>query len=199
MPWIKRGVERIGKLTPSQEAELPSFLDKWNRIAMSTEPFDVDNAIEGIERFAEACGVKPFGHFYETDSPTAGWRDGAFDYAKEFPDDDSGSSYRAFYALERSAWSTRCWLTKQFLPAVVQIVESILGYTVVRPLHLQHLAPSRRGGENRRYLYYGQCEAPWLAVADFFATVFENEHCKKLSGLMQVVSSAGFIWLHPRK
>ena len=73
MPWTKRGAERIGKLTPTQEAELPRFLDKWNRIAVSTEPLDLDGAIEGIERFAEAWGAKPFGdEFYETDSPAVG-------------------------------------------------------------------------------------------------------------------------------
>jgi hypothetical protein len=48
-------------------------------------------------------------------------------------------------------------------------------------------------------VYFAQCDAPWLAKADFFAILFENEHCKKLNGLIQAVSSAGFIWLHPRR
>ena len=79
MPWTKRAVERIVKLTPAQEAEIPRFLDKWNRIATSAEPFDVDSAIEGMELFAEAWGAKAFSEgFYETDSPAAGWHDGLF-------------------------------------------------------------------------------------------------------------------------
>jgi hypothetical protein len=195
MPSTKRGVEKIAKITPSQEAEIPRFLDKWNRIAVSTEPFDVDNTIEGIERFAEAWGAKPVAdEFYETDSPATGWQYGGFDYDKDLP----GEDYRVFYAMDRSGWATRCWLTKVFSPSVVQMVEAALERNVVTPLSLTHLAP-RSIGAARRYLHYGQCDAPWLAVADFFATVFENEHCKKLSGLIQAVSSAGFIWLHPRK
>ena len=79
------------------------------------------------------------------------------------------------------------------------MVEATLGRNIVRPLRLFHLAPPAYTSDNIRHLLYGQCDAPWLAVADFFATVFENEHCKKLGGLIQAVSSAGFIWLHPRK
>ena len=51
MGWTKRGVERIKKLTLRQEAEIPVFCDKWNRIARSTEPMDEDRVRDGIERF----------------------------------------------------------------------------------------------------------------------------------------------------
>jgi hypothetical protein len=100
---LERGAERIAKLTPSQEGQIPAFVDKWNRIATSTEPFDIDSAIEGIERFAESFGAKSFGdQFYETDSPAVGWHDSAIDHTKEFPDDPCGHAYKAFYELERS-------------------------------------------------------------------------------------------------
>jgi hypothetical protein len=197
MGWTKRGVERIGKLTASQEAKLPSFQDKWNRIAVSTEPFDIDSAIEGIERFATAWEVKPFGdEFYETPSPARGWKKSGFDYPTDFL---NAAHYENFYAMWHSRWGTRCRLTRAFLPSVVRTVEEILERNIVRPLRLVNLAPSQQTGHFRRYIHYGQSDAPWLAVADFFATVLENEHCKKLSGLMQAVSSSGFIWIRPNK
>ena len=105
MGWTKRGVERIGKLTPSQEAQLFHFRDKWNQIAVSTEPFDVDAAIEGIKRFGKAWGVKTLGDkAYKTASPAAGWHAGGFHYE----DLDKVVDYNAFSQLERSPHGTRC-------------------------------------------------------------------------------------------
>jgi hypothetical protein len=192
MGWTSRGVERIAKLTPSQEAKLPHFLDKWNRIAVSTEPFDVDATCEGIDHFVEARGLKPFGdEVYKTASPADGWHDGGFHWS---------DNYQTWFALERLQGGTRCRLTHAFLPSVVRTVEEILERNIVQPPRLVDLAPPEQIRCNtRRYIHYGQHDAPWLAVVDFFATIFENEDCKKLSGLIQAVSSSGFIWIRPDK
>jgi len=66
-----------------------------------------------------------------------------------------------------------------------------------RPLSLAVLAPPQRIGDHLHYNQYGQCDAHWLATADFFATVFEDTHCMKLIGLMEAVSATGFIWIRP--
>ena len=195
MGWTKRNVERIGKLTPSQEGKLPFFRDKWTRIAASTEPFDCDIAAEGIERFAEALGVKGFcDQVYTTQSGSmgAGWHHGGFHYTTDLLNSN-------FSELERSPWGTRCMITRAFLPSVVRVVEEMIQRNFVSPLSLVRLAPPQEPGKHRHYFTYGQVDASWLAVADFFATVFDNEDCKKLSGLMQAVSSTGYIWIRPDK
>src|SRR5206468_12867426 len=51
----------------------------------------------------------------------------------------------------------------------------------------------------QHHIGYGQSDAPWLALADFFGTVLGNEHCQKLTGLMQAVASCGFVWVKPDK
>ena len=50
-----------------------------------------------------------------------------------------------------------------------------------------------------RHIFYGQSDAPWLAMADFFASVLKNEHCQKLEGLIEAVASCGFICIKPDK
>jgi hypothetical protein len=49
------------------------------------------------------------------------------------------------------------------------------------------------------HLFYGQHDAPWLAIVDYFATVHGHEFCKRLEGLVQAVSSCGWLWLAPQK
>jgi hypothetical protein len=53
-------------------------------------------------------------------------------------------------------------------------------------------AKATRNNHLRR-LVYGQCDADWLAIADYFATVHDNGFCKKLEGLMHAVASCGFV------
>jgi hypothetical protein len=190
MGWTKRGVERIDKLTPSQQAKLIHFREKWNSIALSTKSFDISRAIAGVQCFAEAWGVKGLDdEIYETTSPADGWREGG----------DRWDNNQNFYTLSRSLWGARVWLTRAFSPPVIRfVIETIaIEQGIVRPLRLLNLAPGRKFGDLTRYIQYGQFDASWLAVVDFFATVFDNEHCRKFNGLMQAVSSCGFIWIRP--
>jgi hypothetical protein len=84
MGWTKRGVERIKKLTPKQEAEILAFSEKWNNIARSTEPCDGDRVVEGMKRFFEAMGCrKPKRGFYKTKSPSAGAKKAGYLYNDE--------------------------------------------------------------------------------------------------------------------
>ncbi|MGH7828498.1 MAG: DUF6745 domain-containing protein [Candidatus Binatia bacterium] len=60
---------------------------------------------------------------------------------------------------------------------------------------------SGSGAESRGYrtIAYGQADARWLAVADFFATAFGNKHCQKPQGLLEAMASCGTIWIKPDK
>ena len=179
-----------------QQSKLFHFQEKWQRIAVSTDPVDAGAAIEGIKQFAEAWGVKAYiGKFYKNNAPAWGRQHAGFHHT-EF---GSFKELEKFSAIHRSEWSMRCYLTRAFLPDVIRVVEGNLKPSIARPPGLHHLAPPQKLGANIRYIQYGQDDAHWLAVADFFATVFEDEHCKKWAGLIKAVSSVGLIWIRPHQ
>lgn len=50
--------EKIEKLTPEQEALIPVYLEKWRKIAFSTEPIDKEKAAEAVKEAYTLIGRK---------------------------------------------------------------------------------------------------------------------------------------------
>ena len=194
MPWTKNNVVRVVKLTAGEESKLPVFADKWNRIATSTEPMDKDAVFDGVQRFYEAIGVKRITRrsFRQAESIQAAVNRAGYHY--------DSTHYEFSRSVERSSWQTRCFLNRSYLPSAITPVEEFMARTVARAPGVWMFAsplPEERG--DRRWQHYhsfGQRDAHWLAIADFFATVCGNEYCQKLSGLCLAVASCGVVWLH---
>lgn len=189
MGWTKRGVERIKTLTAKQEAEIPRFADKWNNIARSTEPYDTQSTHDGMARFLKAMGCKqPKNGFWWHESRVKAWEGARFRW------EDAQKKNPNTFSLTRSAWSNRCLLTHSFEASVVTTVETFMNRNVARSLPPGRIAEDTTAPkkEFHHVIVFGQSDAPWLATADYFATVFGNEHCRKLNGLMQAVASCGF-------
>jgi hypothetical protein len=92
----------------------------------------------------------------------------------------------------------RCYFQRTFDPLILRQVESFMHRNVARSLStrlIQQLSTPRR--ERNRNIAYGQGDAAWFAIVDYFGTVFDNEHSKKLDGLLQAVASCGFVCLAP--
>lgn len=198
MGWTKRGVVRIAALTPAQEEQIPIFAEKWNRIARGTEPIDKKQAAAGIKQFYKDFDCKtPKCNFTKIDSVVGAWNASWYDYhiiEKANPN---------FWNLGRSEWAIRCFLARSFEPAVLKQVEEFMHRNVASSMsmnragRLEDAEDSRQQSERRRG--YGQIDAPWLAIADYFATVHGDEACVKLRGLITAIAACGFVWLTPTK
>ena len=72
---------------------------------------------------------------------------------------------------------------------------------IARSLSIRRVAQNQKNGPegHSRGYFFGQADANWLAIVDYFATVHGNEHCQKLDGLIQAVQSCGFVGLMPEK
>jgi hypothetical protein len=194
MGWTKHGVVRIKTLTTRQQQQIPIFADKWNKIATCTDPWNEDGVMAGIKRFYKAMGCRqPKRGFWYTDSPIWAWK-------------HTGSKWEAiekknpnFHRLNRSEQSLRCFLTRSFEPSVLKLVEDFMHRNVARSLQGGLIGVLEGESPGDRHLFYGQADADWLAIADYFATVHGNEHCRKFEGLMQAVASCAFVWLTPDK
>ena len=193
MGWTKRGVERIKRLTPKQQAEIPKFAEKWNNIARSTEPYDTESTADGMRRFLKAMGCKqPRNGFWHYPDRVRAWQVARFKW-----EDVEKKNPKIFGIRQLSAWGTRCMLTHSFEPSVITAVETFMNRNVARSLPPGRLAEetSRPKEGFHDGIVFGQWDASWLATADYFATIFGNEHCQKLTGLMQAVASCGFVWV----
>lgn len=200
MGWTKRGVLRLKRLSAKQEDQLQVFAAKWDKIARSTEPWDEEAVEDGIRQFykANGCRQPKRGFWYSTKLA------GAYNHTTYRWEDVEKRNPR-FGTLDRSEWSIRCYLQRSIEPSVIKIVEEFMHRNVARSLSARRIAElddARRSMRHKdgawlRHLIYGQQDAPWLAIADYFATVHGNEHCAKLAGLMQAVASCGFIFLSP--
>lgn len=64
--------EKIEKLTPEQEAQLPVYREKWIAIGLSTEPADRERAEAGVLKAYQAADLEPPEHLLWFDSPMQG-------------------------------------------------------------------------------------------------------------------------------
>jgi hypothetical protein len=90
-------------------------------------------------------------------------------------------------------------LARAFESPILKAVEDFMHRNIAQSLstrqlrqHDKDLPPDQHYG-----VFFGQVDAPWLAIADYFASVHGNEHCQKLEGLIQAVQSCGFVGLTP--
>lgn len=190
MSWTNR-TDRIRSLTAKQEAQIPAFGDKWKKIATSTEPFenDVDSGIEGIKQFFKAMGCRqPKKGFFTWNAIICAWKEAGFEV---------DTTDLKFFGLEISPWGLRCRLTHVFEPRIVALVENFMNRNIPESASIADLVEISQRGPGPRRITYGQGDAPWLALADFFATVCGEEYCQKLTGLMQAVASCGFLFIKP--
>src|SRR5687768_5352562 len=109
-----------------------------------------------------------------------------------------------FYDVERSEWGVRCLIGQSFEPPVIKVVEDFMHRNIARSLALWRIGEIEEAKEDirerhGRRIVYGQSNARWLAIVDYFATVHGNPHCQKLNGLLQAVASCGAIWLAAEK
>jgi hypothetical protein len=208
MGWTKRGVVRIAKLTAKQEDQIIVFAEKWNKIARSTEPWDEEAIEAGIRRFYKAMGCRqPKRGFWQAESPVGAWNGGGFPVGhfegREYnPSTFVEKNNPNFWNLGRSEWGIRCLLSRSFEAPVIKQVEDFMHRNVARSLSVWQIGDLDSAVDDHRRsrrLAYGQPDADWLAIADYFATVHNNPHCQKLEGLMQAVASCGFVWLTPNK
>jgi hypothetical protein len=193
MGWTKRGVDRIKRLTPKQEAEIPRFAEKWNAIARSTEPYDTQSTADAMRGFLKAMGCKqPRNGFWHCSDRVKAWQIARFKW------EDAEKKNPKILGIQRlSAWATRCILTHSFEPSVITAVETFMNRNVARSLRPGRIAENTNEPKAgfRSGIVFGQWDASWLAIADYFGTVFGNEHCQKFAGLMQAVASCGFVWV----
>ena len=197
MGWTKTGAFRIKRLTPNQEDQIPFFAEKWNKIARCTDPWNEEDVTTGIKRFYKAMGCRqPKRGTWYCNSPLGAWKSAR--YKREYADKRNPN----FDRLNSSETSLRCFLVRSFEPSVIKRVEDFMHRNVAESLHggrigeLDEHPPPR---EHNHHLFFGQNDAPWLAIADYFATVHGNERCQKFEGVMQAVASCGFVWLTPDK
>lgn len=205
MGWTKRGAVRISALTPVQADQLPIIADKWNRIARCTDPIDKEQAASGIKKlYADHGAGSPRCSFGNANAIVRAWNTSWYVY------DWRGKPQRAlrqFYSLDFGEWGLRCRLNKYFEAPVLQQVESFMHRNVATGINLNRAAanlkdtrePQQTENSREHRRGYGQVDAPWLAIADYFAKVHNIESCEKLRGLMMAVANSGFVWLTPKK
>jgi hypothetical protein len=70
----------INELTRSQLARIPEFVEKWYRIAHSTQPADRDTAQEAVRLLYVDAGLEPPAEFLWMDSPLQGARTSVTSY-----------------------------------------------------------------------------------------------------------------------
>ncbi len=62
------------KLTPEPEALIPVYLEKWRKIALSTEPLDREKATEAVRGAYDMMGMIKWPEILFFDSPYAVFR-----------------------------------------------------------------------------------------------------------------------------
>jgi hypothetical protein len=87
-----------------------------------------------------------------------------------------------FYDVERSEWGVRCLIGQSFEPPVIKVVEDFMHRNIARSLALWRIGEIEEAKEDirerhGRRIVYGQSNARWLAIVDYFATVHGNPHC----------------------
>jgi hypothetical protein len=149
--------------------------------------------------------------FYYNVNPVGAWDDGLFNAGSidfeskmrplpRIPGMDDKYNPNVF-DLAVSEWKIRCRLNQAFEGPVLQMVEDFMHRNIARHLHpswLERLSKRDMMPRSQR-IGYSQRDARWLSIVDYFATVHDNKHCKKLEGLLQAVASCGFVYLLPHK
>jgi len=206
MGWTKSGVERIKGLTAKQEDMIAVFAEKWDRIARSTEPWDRRAVAAGIRQFYKAFGAHPPKRVCGYDSVVEAWNAAAYETGRWDSEQHKKfwQDHPNFYDVERSEWGVRCLIGQSFEPPVIKVVEDFMHRNIARSLALWRIGEIEEAKEDirerhGRRIVYGQSNARWLAIVDYFATVHGNPHCQKLNGLLQAVASCGAIWLAAEK
>ena len=64
-------MKKITELTPEQEAQISVFRDKWEKIGLSTDPFDPEKIKGIVRRLYEKSKLEPPKDFYFVSSPKA--------------------------------------------------------------------------------------------------------------------------------
>lgn len=211
MGWTKHNVERVKVLTAEQEDQITIFAQKWDRIARSTEPWDRRAVVAGIRQFYKAIGARAPKTFCGFTSLAEAWNAAAYKTKDRLAngewDTEAWKQFHTehphFYDLERSEWGTRCILLHCFEATVIKTVEDFMHRNIAQsmsPRRIEEIEDANEDTrEHGRRIAYGQMDARWLAIVDYFATVHGDPHCQRFLGLLQAVASCGFIWLTPEK
>jgi hypothetical protein len=185
----------ITSLTDSQRARFQDFVNKWTDIGLSTEPADRVRAEQGIRVAYALAGLDAPSKIIWTTSPLAQGLACTEVYASV-----SGS------ALDLDAVSgSVCASVRDAVCASVRDTVSALVRAAVAPVHgiVRDAVFGAVSGAARDSMFvsvftsgYGQHEAAWLAMYDFFRAIGLRQETRALDGLMEIAQSAGWFLPH---
>src|SRR5438105_344545 len=137
MGWTKRGVQRIPKLTPGQEHQIPVFAEKWNKIATSIEPWDSERAAAGIRRFLKVMGCRQ--------PKRRVWKYGSLRHALEeggFTAEEAQAKNPRIFKLRHNepGLSLQCFLIRTFEPSIVSTVVNFMQRNIAQAVQLGYVA-----------------------------------------------------------
>lgn len=176
---------KITSLTPEQEALMPVVRDEWLAIGHCTEPADRPMAEEGLVMAYKAADLAPPPHILWFDSPLAGLIGASLaeDFLNKLPKKpDMKREIDAFG--ERVARLAQRFINRDQAEPPTP-AEKVDLEVVKKNISAQWSA-----------VIYGQHEAFWLALYDFFGRIGLSDEVAPLAGLSQLARAAGWAWVY---